>query len=70
MGENLRKLIDEGVVVSEDLPEQHKKVVDGLTKHEVDVIIKVKRRLEAADEWAGAEPVSAEIPAYVSFIRF
>jgi hypothetical protein len=74
MGESghntLQKLIDAGVVVG-DLPRPHAAVVEGLTRHEVDVIISVKRRLEAADEWAGAEPpTSGEAPHWVSFIRF
>jgi hypothetical protein len=67
---NLQKLIDAGVVVGE-LPRPHEAVVEGLTKQEVEVIIAVKKRLEAADEWADAPPAApGEIPHYVSLIRF
>jgi hypothetical protein len=68
--DTLQKFIDAGVVVG-DLPRPHAAVVEGLTKNEVDVILAVKRRLEAADEWAGAEPpTSGEPPLWVSLIRF
>jgi hypothetical protein len=68
--DNLQRLIDAGVVLG-DLPRPHATVVEGMTEQEIDVIIAVKSRFEAADEWAGAEMMApAEVPHWVSLIRF
>jgi len=69
MGENLKKLKDKGVVVG-DLPKRYEKVIDELSDTERDAIIAIKERLEKEDAKAGAGTVTADVPAYVSFIRF
>ena len=53
---NLERLLGAGVLATDDLPTPHLRVVEGLTQDEVDVLISVKKRLEAADEWHGVDP--------------
>ncbi len=43
------RLRQEGLIASESLPEELQAVVDGLTDDEVDILVSVKKRLDAAD---------------------
>lgn len=71
VGSNLDRLVDAGVVTSHDIPMPHARVVDGLTADEVDMLIAVKKRLEAADEWHGADPIGPDKrPFYTSAIPY
>jgi hypothetical protein len=70
-GNNLDRLVDAGVVTRRDIPRPHAHVVEGLTAHEVDVLIAVQKRLEAADEWHGGEPIGPDgRPFYTSFMPY
>jgi hypothetical protein len=69
MSEKVKKLKDAGVVVN-DLPEPHKKVIEKLKDEELDLIIAVSQDLAKADAEVGTQTVTAQVPAYVSFIRF
>jgi hypothetical protein len=53
-GDNLQRLQDANVVVGDDLPQEYKAVVDGLTPDEVDVLVAVKKRLEEAEQVSGS----------------
>jgi hypothetical protein len=52
--DNLQRLQDANVVVGDDLPEEYKAVVDGLTPDEVDVLVGVKKRLDEAARTSGS----------------
>jgi hypothetical protein len=62
-----KKLRDKGVVIG-DLPDAHADVIEGLTDDEVDIIVSVKERLDAADKLQAHQPGGPT--QWVSFIRF
>jgi hypothetical protein len=67
---NLDRLQDAGLIVG-TLPEPYAHVVNGLTPNEVDTIVAIKKRLDAADAWHGAEPVEpGELPPFTTCIVF
>ncbi|HEU4979175.1 MAG TPA: aroma-sacti cluster domain-containing protein [Solirubrobacteraceae bacterium] len=53
-GENLQRLQDMNIVVGDDLPEEYRSVLDGLTPDEVDVLVAVKKRLDEAERVSGS----------------
>jgi hypothetical protein len=53
---NEERLREAGVLREGDLPIPHLRVVEGLHTEEVDVLIAVFKRLQAADEWHGVAP--------------
>lgn len=57
------KLKEKGVITG-DLPEAHAKVIEDLTDDEIDTIVSVTERLNAADAKQGGST------DWVSFIRF
>jgi hypothetical protein len=59
---NEERLREAGVLRDVELPKAHSRVVKGLTPKEVDVLIAVKTRLEAADEWLAIDPEQSEVP--------
>jgi hypothetical protein len=69
--DNFEKLRRAEVILADEVPREYDNVIEGLTPQEVDVLIAVKRRLEAADECAGVgPPAKGEPPQYMSFVRF
>jgi hypothetical protein len=67
---NLAKLQDAGLIVG-SLPEPYAHVVAGLTPHEVDTLVAIKKRLDAADAWHGAEPGKpGALPGFTNFMVF
>ncbi|HEX7300029.1 MAG TPA: aroma-sacti cluster domain-containing protein [Solirubrobacteraceae bacterium] len=59
--DNEQRLRDAGVILTtESLEAPFQAVVEGLTPHEVDVMIAVKRRLDEADRTFGWDPESGE----------
>jgi hypothetical protein len=46
---NVEKLLAEGFRIKEPLPDEYQQVVDGLTNQEVDLLISLKSRLDAAE---------------------
>lgn len=69
--DNFVKLRQAEVILTDELPREYENVIEGLTPQEVDVLIAVKRRLEAADECAGVgPPTHGEDPNYLSLVRF
>jgi hypothetical protein len=70
-GDNLEKLQREGFIGEDPLPTEYLRVVEGLTPHEVDVLIAVRRRLLAADEFADASPAApGETEMFYSKVKF
>jgi hypothetical protein len=68
---NLDRLREAGLIMQDSLPEPFVRLVDGLTPHEVDVLVAVKNRLEAADAWHGLEPTSpGQLPRFTNFMVF
>lgn len=59
---NLARLQEERMVAEGDLPDELKEVIAGLTSDEVDIIVAVKRRLDAADIAADAIMPPTERP--------
>lgn len=53
---NEERLREAGVLTDVELPIPHLRVVEGLHTKEVDVLVAVWNRLQAADEWHGVEP--------------
>lgn len=49
--DNEQKLRDEGIIVADELPLPYQRLVASLTKQEVQRLIAMKRRLDAAEEW-------------------
>jgi hypothetical protein len=58
MATNEERLRDAGVINEDatDLQEPFKALVEGLTPHEVDVLVAVRRRLDEADRTVLLEP--------------
>jgi hypothetical protein len=61
--ENVQRLTDAGYFIKTPLPAEYEQVIEGLSSEEVDVLISVKDRLDAAQ--AHTEP---NVPAYAFFI--
>jgi len=71
MPSNKEKLKDAKVVLKDALPPEYDAIIEDLSPHEVDVLIKVKKSFEDADADAGAEPVDPGlVPKYLSLVRF
>jgi hypothetical protein len=74
-GSNLDRLQEAGLVIG-DLEQPYARVVEGLNKHEVDVLVSVAKRLQAADEWHGQvgqplpEPPQGVLPNFTRCIVF
>jgi hypothetical protein len=62
-----KRLKDKGVIVG-DLPQAHADVIEALTDDEVDIIVSVKERFDAADALEAQGPGGPT--QWVSFIRF
>jgi hypothetical protein len=62
------------ITASEDLPKEYQRVVESLTEDEVDIIVSVKMRLDAADEASKAAPpgddVARRLPPFTSYMVF
>jgi hypothetical protein len=52
---NLKKLVDAGFQFKRPLPADYQAVVDTLTTDEVDMLISLKKRVDAADKAANAK---------------
>jgi DNA-binding MarR family transcriptional regulator len=52
MASNVSKLEAAGLVYSKTLPQEHRKVLNGLTEEEMDVILSVAKQLAKADRAA------------------
>jgi len=69
--DRLQRLRDEGVIHGQDdPPQEHLAVIDGLTPHEMEVIIAVKKRLVEADRVTDTGPDSCGHPGFVTWIHF
>jgi hypothetical protein len=69
---NLDRLKDAGMIIGDEpLPEPFQHLVRGLTPHEVEMLVAVKNRLDAAGEWHGLEPTApGELPQFTNFMVF
>jgi hypothetical protein len=57
--------------MSDDLPDPFARLVDGLTPHEVEMLVAMKHRLDAAGEWHGLEPATpGQLPPFTTFMVF
>jgi hypothetical protein len=54
--ERAQQLRDAGVITAEELPQEYEAVLAGLTSHEFEVILAVKRRFDEAGRVSGLEP--------------
>ncbi|HET9286409.1 MAG TPA: aroma-sacti cluster domain-containing protein [Gaiella sp.] len=69
-GSNLDKLTQHGLI-RQDLPEPFARLVDGLTRHEVETLVAMKKRLDAAGAWHGlGEGTTGELPPWTTFMVF
>jgi hypothetical protein len=70
-GSNVDKLQEAGLITGE-LEEPYVHAINGLSKHEVDVLLAVKKRLDAADLWhASALPQPRmDLPNFTRCIIF
>ena len=67
---NLQRLQAAGLIL-QALPEEHQAVVDKLTADEVDILVSIKQRLDAADESQEFPPASpGELPPFATFIIY
>jgi hypothetical protein len=71
-GDNEQRLRDEGMILTEGpLEGAHADAVEGLTPDELDVLIAVNKRLEAADVQSGHDaPIAGQPAPYMALIRF
>jgi hypothetical protein len=53
---NEERLRDAGVIVGDELPPEYAAVADGLTPHELETIVAVKKRLNEANRVSGVAP--------------
>jgi hypothetical protein len=68
---NEERLREAGVLMEGELPTPYLRVVEGLHTKEVDVLIAVYKRLQAADEWHGAAPPSpGQAPNFAMFMPY
>ena len=69
---HLERLKAAGIVDPEcdPLPEAYADFIDGLTPDEVDIVIAIKRRLDAADERHLGQPLAAGERAFVHCVMF
>lgn len=68
---NLQRLTEAGLIMTDSLPAPFARLVDGLTAHEVEMLVAMKNRLEAAGEWHGLEPTApGELPRFTNFMVF
>lgn len=70
-GTNFERLDDAGLIMDrENLPEDHRAVVDALTSDEVDILVGIKARLDAADKARGIERPPGEPPGFTTYVIF
>lgn len=68
---NLDRLTQAGLIIADELPPPFARLVDGLTPHEVEMLVAMKDRLDAAGEWHGLEPTApGELPRFTNFMVF
>jgi hypothetical protein len=68
---NLDRLRDAGLIINEPLPEPFQHVVRGLTPDEVDTLVAIKARLDAAASWHGLEPATpGQLAPFTTFMVF
>ena len=68
---NLDRLTEAGLIMTDSLPPPFAHLVEGLTPHEVEMLIAIKNRLDAAGEWHGLEPtVPGELPRFTNLMVF
>ncbi len=69
---NLDRLREAGLIMGDEpLPEPFERLVAGLNRDEVDILVAVKRRLDGAASWQGLEPaIPGELPPFTSFMVF
>jgi len=69
---HLDRLKEAGIVDPEcdPLPEAYADFVDGLTRDEVDILVAIKRRLDAADERHLGQPLAAGERQFVHCVMF
>jgi hypothetical protein len=69
-GSNLDKLTQHGLIL-QDLPEPFARLVDGMTRHEVETLVAMKKRLDAAGAWHGiGQGTPGEVPPWTTFMVF
>ena len=70
-GSNLDKLTQHGLILQQDLPDPFARLVDGMTEHEVETLVAMKKRLDAAGAWHGVGQGSpGELPPWTTFMVF
>jgi hypothetical protein len=68
---NLDRLRDAKLIMEETLPEPFERFVDGLTPHEVEMLVAMKKRLDGAAKWHGLDPpTEGELPPFTTYIVF
>ena len=68
---NLDRLRDAGLIMEESLPEPFESFVNGLTPHEVEMLVALKTRLDGAASWHGLERATpGQLPPFTSFMVF
>ena len=65
-----KRLREHGLVRKDELPPEYQAVIDGLTPHELEVILAVKRRLDEADRVAGTSADKSGLPGFTNFLVF
>jgi len=68
---NLDRLRSAGLIIEETLPEPFESFVDGLTPHEVEMLVAMKKRLDGAASWHGLEPATpGQLAPFTTYIVF
>jgi hypothetical protein len=66
----LERLTDAGLIL-DDLPPDHQAVVEALTRDEVDILVSIKQRLDAADKAQGfGPPPQGQPPHFATFLIY
>ena len=69
-GSNLDKLTQHGLILQQDLPEPFARLVDGMTEHEVETLVAMKKRLDAPARGTASGRVARRVAAWTTFMVF
>jgi hypothetical protein len=68
--DNFQRLREAGIIRTDELPEEYLAVIDSLDAAQVDVMLDVWERLQAADRESGAETRPGEAPRWTTWMFF
>ena len=68
--DNFQRLRDAGIIRTDDPPQEHRAVIDGLGDDEVNVLLGVWEKLHEADRESGADVQTGDEPKWITYMFF